>query len=65
MNRRAANAFNAKHGVAEGEEAVALVDGVLVGGQDVLAVLKAETSIISVERGTWKLVMSASTTWNS
>ena len=26
-----------EHGVAEGEEAITLVDGVLVGGQDVLA----------------------------
>ena len=26
-------------------------------------VAKADTSIMSVERGTWKLVMSASTTW--
>ena len=27
-------------------------------------VAKAETSIMSVERGTWKLVTIASTTWN-
>ena len=39
-----------KHGVAEGEEAVALVDGVLVGGQDVLA--SAESGDEHHERGT-------------
>ena len=27
-------------------------------------VAKAETSIMRVERGTWKLVIMASTTWN-
>lgn len=34
---QAATSLLQEHGVAEGEEAVALVDGVLVGGQNVLA----------------------------
>ena len=48
-------------GVAVGIEAIAARDRVRVGARIVLEPEKAETSMNSVERGRWKLVISRST----
>ena len=56
--------FN-EHCVAEGKHAVLVLNGVTVGFMMLSRFENALTSIIRVERGTWKLVTIASTTWNS
>ena len=54
-----------QRGVAVGEEAVALGDGVGVDRADPLDPISAETSIISVDFGRWKFVISPSATRKS